>query len=39
MMLSVFLIMLNLDTLTSSIILKAVTIILISILGRFFSNG
>ena len=36
MMLSVFLIMLNLDTLTSSIILKAVTIILISILGRFF---
>ena len=36
MMLSVFLIMLNLDTLTSSIILKAVIIILISILGRFF---
>ena len=36
MMLSVFLIMLSLDTLTSSIVLKAVTIILISILGRFF---
>ncbi len=36
MMFSVFLIMLNLDTLTASLILKAVVVILISILGRFF---
>lgn len=36
MMFSVFLIMLSLDTLTASLILKAAVVILISILGRFF---